>query len=68
MITVREAEILELMALGASNKEIATKLFISCLTVRTHSSNIFYKLNVRNRTQAVIYYFGGSIEFARRDN
>ena len=41
------------MAKGLSNDEIADKLFISLNTVKTHSSNIFLKLDVKRRTQAV---------------
>ena len=41
------------MAMGLSNEEIADKLFISLNTVKTHSSNIFLKLDVKRRTQAV---------------
>ena len=52
-ITRREIEILELIAQGLSNREIAEKLFVSESTVRTHSSRIFDKLGARRRTQAV---------------
>jgi DNA-binding CsgD family transcriptional regulator len=52
-ISKRELEVLNLMASGLSNEEIATKLFISLNTVKTHSSNIFLKLDVKRRTQAV---------------
>lgn len=52
-ITKRELEILELMAMGLSNREIAEKLFVSENTVKTHSSRLFDKLNARRRTQAV---------------
>lgn len=52
-ISKRELEVLQLMATGLSNEEIATKLFISLNTVKTHSSNIFLKLEVKRRTQAV---------------
>ena len=49
----REYDVLELMAQGLSNQEIADKLFISLNTVKTHSSNLFMKLDVKRRTQAV---------------
>jgi len=49
----REHEVLELMAQGLSNKEIADKLFISPNTVKTHSSNLFVKLGVRRRAEAI---------------
>lgn len=56
-LTNRELEILLLMAEGNSNQEIADKLFISLKTVKTHVSNILSKLEVQDRTQAVIYAF-----------
>jgi DNA-binding CsgD family transcriptional regulator len=52
-ITPRELEILELIAQGLSNREIADKLFVSENTVKTHSSRLFDKLSARRRTQAV---------------
>jgi len=52
-ITPRELEILELIAQGMSNREIAEKLFVSENTVKTHSSRVFEKLGARRRTQAV---------------
>ena len=52
-ITKRELEILELIAQGMSNREIADKLFVSENTVKTHSSRLFDKLSARRRTQAV---------------
>jgi DNA-binding CsgD family transcriptional regulator len=52
-ITRRELEILELIAGGLSNREIAEKLFVSENTVKTHSSQLFDKLSARRRTQAV---------------
>ena len=52
-ITRRELEILELIAQGMSNREIAGKLFVSENTVKTHSSRLFDKLGARRRTQAV---------------
>src|SRR5687768_15862399 len=52
-ITPRELEILQLIARGLSNKEIASQLFVSENTVKTHSSRVFDKLNARRRTQAV---------------
>lgn len=52
-ISKREYEVLELMAQGMSNKEIAGKLFVSTNTVKTHSSNLFLKLNARRRTEAI---------------
>ena len=52
-ITPRELEILELIAQGLSNKEIAARVFVSENTVKTHSSRVFEKLGARRRTQAV---------------
>lgn len=52
-ITKRELEILELIAEGMSNREIAEKLFVSENTVKTHSSRLFDKLSAKRRTQAV---------------
>ena len=52
-ITRRELEILELIANGLSNREIAERLFVSENTVKTHSSRLFDKLSAKRRTQAV---------------
>ena len=52
-ITKRELEILELIAQGMSNREIAEKLFVSENTVKTHSSHLLDKLSAKRRTQAV---------------
>ena len=52
-ISEREMDVLLLMAQGLSNQEIADKLFISIHTVKTHSSNLFSKLQVKRRTQAI---------------
>jgi len=52
-ITKRELEILQLIAQGMSNREIAEKLFVSENTVKTHSSRLFDKLSAKRRTQAV---------------
>jgi NarL family two-component system response regulator LiaR len=52
-ITPRELEILEAMAAGFSNKEIAERLFVSENTVKTHTARLFDKLSARRRTQAV---------------
>jgi len=52
-ISKRELEVLELMAQGLANQEIADKLFVSLNTVKTHSSNLFSKLEVSRRTQAI---------------
>ena len=52
-ISGRELEVLQLMAKGMSNQEIAEALFVSRNTVKTHSSNLFLKLDVNRRIQAV---------------
>jgi NarL family two-component system response regulator LiaR len=54
-LTGREVEVLQLVALGKSNLEIAEKLVISEGTVRTHVSNILSKLHLASRTQATLY-------------
>ena len=53
-LTTRETEVLSLVAQGSNNQEIAEKLFVREVTVKTHLNNIFKKLNVSNRTQAVL--------------
>jgi DNA-binding CsgD family transcriptional regulator len=52
-LSKREMEILGLLAQGHSNQEIAAKVFVSLSTVKTHLQNIFEKLDVKRRTQAV---------------
>lgn len=52
-ISNRELEVLQLMAQGLSNNEIAEKLFVSLNTIKTHSSKLFEKLDVKRRTQAI---------------
>ena len=49
----REWEVLSLMSEGLSNQEIADRLFVSLNTIKTHSSRIFEKLDVKRRTQAI---------------
>ena len=60
-LTSREMEVLLLIADGKSNQEIADELFIALKTVKTHVSNILSKLQVQDRTQAVIYAFKHSL-------
>jgi DNA-binding NarL/FixJ family response regulator len=52
-LSSREMEVLQLMAEGLSNQEIADRLFVSLPTVKTHSSKLFEKLDVKRRTQAI---------------
>lgn len=53
-LTTREAEVLDLIAQGRSNSEISKRLFVSPKTVRNHISNIFTKLQVADRAQAIV--------------
>ena len=52
-LSKRELEVLQLMAEGLSNKEIADRLFVSLSTIKTHANNLFDKMNVERRTQAI---------------
>ncbi len=52
-LSKREMEVLQLMAEGLSNQEIASRLFISLNTIKTHTSKIFEKMEVKRRTQAI---------------
>jgi len=53
LLTMREVEILKLVAAGKSNQEIADDLFISIHTTKRHASNIYTKLDVNGRQQAI---------------
>ena len=53
-LTAREIDVLQLIAEGLSNREIAQKLSISLSTVKRHNANIYAKLVVNNRTQAIV--------------
>lgn len=53
-LTLREIEVLTLVAQGANNQTIADKLFVKQVTVKTHLNSIFKKLKVKSRTQAVL--------------
>jgi DNA-binding NarL/FixJ family response regulator len=56
-LTAREREILELLARGRSNDEIAGQLYLSRATVKTHVGNVFMKLDLRDRAQAVVFAY-----------
>ena len=54
LLTSREQEILHLLAAGMTNPQIAAQLIIGASTVKTHTLNIYRKLEVANRTQAIV--------------
>ena len=59
-LSLREKDIVELVCKGFSNRQIADELFISERTVKTHVSNILAKLNLHDRMQLLVKYYGGS--------
>jgi DNA-binding NarL/FixJ family response regulator len=62
-LTPREAEVLAHIAAGESNAEIATALFVSEATVKTHINHIFSKTGLRDRAQLVGYAFRHGLAF-----
>ena len=54
LLTDREREVLELVAAGATNREIAGRLFLSPHTVKDHTSALYRKLGARNRAEAIL--------------
>ena len=64
-LTGREKEIMSLLSLGASNNEVATELVVSENTVKTHLHNVFKKIKVRNRLQAVMWAKGQAFSHSK---
>ena len=60
-MTERELEVFHHLARGASNAEIATALFLSDATVKTHVAHVLAKLDLRDRVQAVVYAYESGV-------
>ena len=67
-LTQREEEVLDLLTQGYGYNEVSEKLFISNTTVKTHVNNIFQKLQVKDRTQAVLYAIRHGFDKKRKSN
>jgi DNA-binding NarL/FixJ family response regulator len=67
-LTTREREVLELIAHGLSNSEIAVRLYLTEATVKTHVAHIYRKLGLRDRAQAVVYAHEAGVAGTPADN
>jgi DNA-binding NarL/FixJ family response regulator len=61
-LSIREREVLALVALGMSNREVATELYLSVDTVKTYVKRLYSKMGVRNRTQAALHASGYDVQ------
>lgn len=67
-LTTRECQILTLLAKGNTDNDIAIQLAIDIETVKSHNKNVFRKLNVRNRSEAVLYWLNSNVEVSYINN